>query len=50
MLFGYKYLYPQYELVLDVKKHADVGVLIAVVDSAHYSATYAEEVKNHDNL
>jgi len=28
---------------LDVKKHADVGVLIAVVDSAHYTATCAEE-------
>jgi len=43
ILFGYKYLYPQYDLVLDVKKHQDVGVLIAVVDSAHYTATYAEE-------
>jgi len=43
ILFGYKYLFPQYDLVLDVKKHQDVGVLISVVDSAHYTATYAEE-------
>jgi hypothetical protein len=32
-------------LDLDVKKHADVGVLIAVIEGAHFTAVLAEEVK-----
>jgi len=43
LLFGYKFLEPPYHIVLDVKKHADVSVLIAVVESALYSVTYSEE-------
>jgi hypothetical protein len=43
LLFGYKFLQPGYELVLDVKKHADVGVLIAVIDAAHFTAALSEE-------
>eukprot|EP01116_Phalansterium_solitarium_P021659 TRINITY_DN681_c0_g1_i2.p1 TRINITY_DN681_c0_g1~~TRINITY_DN681_c0_g1_i2.p1 ORF type:complete len:708 (+),score=229.45 TRINITY_DN681_c0_g1_i2:114-2126(+) len=42
LLLGYKFLLPQYRLSLDVKKHADVGVLIAVVDNARFTATYTE--------
>lgn len=57
ILFGYKYLgnvhgryyiliciVPAFTLELDVKKHADVGVLIAVVEGGHFTAVLSEEV------
>jgi len=43
VLHSYKFLNPSYSLSLNVKKHADVSVLIAVIDSAHYTVTYTEE-------
>jgi len=43
VLLGYKYLFPQHTIELNVKKHADVGVLIAVIDSALYSCTVSAE-------
>jgi len=43
VLLGYKFLNTNYQLSLNVKKHADVGVLIAVVDSALFTATYSQE-------
>lgn len=38
------YQVPAYTLSFDVKKHAEVGVLIAVIDAASYVATFSEAV------
>jgi len=43
LLLAYKFITPGYSLSLDVKKHAEVGVLIAVVDSAYFSAIFSQE-------
>ena len=43
ILLAYKYLLPDYQLKLSVKKHGDVDVLIAAVDCAHFTATKVEE-------
>ena len=42
---SYKIIASGYSLEISIKKHADVGVLIAVVDSAFFTATYSEEVR-----
>ena len=39
ILLAYKYLLPDYQLKLSVKKHGDVDVLIAAVDCAYFTAT-----------
>ena len=43
ILLAYKYLLPDYQLKLSVKKHGDVDVLIAAVDCAYFTATKVEE-------
>jgi hypothetical protein len=43
LLLGYKFVAPEYTLELDIKKHQDVEVLIAVIDSAFFTATYSDE-------
>ena len=43
ILLGYKFLLPGFELALDVKKHADVDVLIAVIDAAFFTATQCDD-------
>ena len=43
ILLAYKYLLPEYQLKLSVKKHGDVDVLIAAVDCAYFTATKIEE-------
>lgn len=43
ILLAYKYLLPEYQLKLSVKKHGDVDVLIAAVDCAYFTATKVEE-------
>jgi hypothetical protein len=45
LLLGYKFLEPAYHLELKVKKHADVGVLIAACDEAHFITTVSGEGK-----
>ena len=43
ILLAYKYLVPNYQLSLSVKKHGDVEVLIAAVDAAHFVVTQTDE-------
>jgi hypothetical protein len=43
LLLCYKFVAPEFSLALDIKKHQDVEVLIAVVDSAFFTATYSGE-------
>jgi len=43
LLLAYKFITPGFTLSLDVKKHAEVGVLIAVVDAAYFSAIFSPE-------
>eukprot|EP01086_Lenisia_limosa_P013294 TRINITY_DN42270_c0_g1_i1.p1 TRINITY_DN42270_c0_g1~~TRINITY_DN42270_c0_g1_i1.p1 ORF type:complete len:730 (+),score=225.57 TRINITY_DN42270_c0_g1_i1:28-2217(+) len=43
LLFAYKYLQPPNQLVVNVKKHSDVGVLIATCDKAYFMASFAED-------
>ncbi|KJE95791.1 hypothetical protein CAOG_08955 [Capsaspora owczarzaki ATCC 30864] len=45
ILLAYKFLTPTYEIELDVKKHADVDVLMASIDSAQFDATVTDEGK-----
>jgi len=43
LLLAYKFLDANFTLALKVKKHGDVGVLIAVIESAHVTMTQTEE-------
>lgn len=43
VLLGYKYLDPSFQLEVDVKKHGDVGVLIAIVEECQLDVTVTEE-------
>jgi len=43
VLLGYKFLDPSFVLEVDVKKHGDVGVLIAIVEECHVDCTITEE-------
>lgn len=43
LLFSFKFLEPEVAIELSVIKHADVPVLIAVIDKAHVISTQSEE-------
>lgn len=43
ILHAYKFLQPQWNLELDVTKHADAEVLVAAADSAHYRVQVTAE-------
>eukprot|EP00456_Euglypha_rotunda_P062999 TRINITY_DN5317_c0_g1_i7.p1 TRINITY_DN5317_c0_g1~~TRINITY_DN5317_c0_g1_i7.p1 ORF type:complete len:367 (-),score=37.73 TRINITY_DN5317_c0_g1_i7:194-1294(-) len=43
LILGYKFLDPMISVHLEVKKHADVGVLIAVIEDAHIVMTQTSE-------
>jgi len=43
VILGYKFLDPSISVHLEVKKHADVGVLIAVIEDAHIVMTQTAE-------
>lgn len=43
IIMGYKFLHPDFALSLNVKKHSDVDVLIAVVEKAHITVSVTEE-------
>jgi hypothetical protein len=43
LLLSYKFLFPTYDLKLDIKKHQDVAVLVAIVEKAHFSVTFSPE-------
>jgi hypothetical protein len=45
ILFGYKFLNPNYHLSLRVKRHSDAGVLIAACDEAYFVTTVSSEGK-----
>lgn len=45
LVLAYKFLVPNYNITLDVKKHDDVSVLTACIDSAHFVLTVSEEGK-----
>jgi len=42
-LLAYKFLHPNFKVSLNIKKHEDVAVLIAVIDCAIFTATVSEE-------
>ena len=45
LLFGFKYLYPDFSLVLDITKHEELPVIGTVVDSASGVSLFTEDGK-----
>lgn len=50
VILAYKYLRPKYDLSLSVTKHADVSVLVAVIEKALFTCTVTEDGKQMHKL